>query len=141
MDWNFTSLRRSADDQIIAGICGGLGQYTPVPALIWRLVFVLSLLAGGAGLLVYALMWWLMPTSSSTGAEAGATWNLHALRRSDTDHQLGGVCSGLAEFTPVPAWIWRVAFVALVFAGGIGVAAYLLLWLLLPKTEIATSGA
>jgi phage shock protein PspC (stress-responsive transcriptional regulator) len=139
MDWNLAELRKSTSDRMLDGICGGLGEYTPVPALAWRLIFVLSLLAGGAGLLVYVLMWWLMPTADSTGAGAGTAWNLEALHRSDTDRQIEGVCGGLGECTPIPSWLWRVAFVSLVFAGGIGAIAYLLLWIFVPKVSRALS--
>ena len=44
----------------------------------------------------------------------------------------GGVCGGLAEHTGIDSLIWRVAFVALTFAGGTGVLVYLLLWVLMP---------
>lgn len=133
MDWKLQQLRKSATDRLLVGVCGGLGEYTPVPALVWRVVFVLTTLSGGAGLIVYLVMWWLMPAEDSTGATAGNTWNLHALRRSATDCQVEGVCGGLGEYTPVPSWLWRVAFVGLIFAGGIGLLGYALLWLFVPK--------
>ncbi len=54
------------------------------------------------------------------------------LRRSRTDKVLGGVSGGLAEYTGIDALLWRVGFIALVFAGGTGILVYLLLWLLMP---------
>ena len=81
MNWDLQQLRKSATDQKLDGICGGLGEHTPVPALVWRVAFVILAVCGGAGLLVYLLMWWLMPAADSTGAAAGSAWNLHALRR------------------------------------------------------------
>ncbi|MFN2127065.1 MAG: PspC domain-containing protein [Anaerolineales bacterium] len=55
-------LRRSHDDRIIAGICGGLGEFFGISPLWFRLAFLLSLLPGGIpGLLVYAIMWIVIP--------------------------------------------------------------------------------
>jgi len=51
---------------------------------------------------------------------------------------LGGVAGGLAEHTGVDAVLWRVAFVALTVAGGSGVLAYALLWLLMPAGDDLT---
>jgi phage shock protein PspC (stress-responsive transcriptional regulator) len=141
MDWQLQQLRKSDTDRILAGICGGLGEYTPVPTLVWRVIFVLATLSGGAGVIAYLLMWWLMPAANSTGATAGKAWNLHALHRSVTDREVAGVCGGLGEYTPIPSWLWRVAFVGLIFAGGVGLLAYALLWLFVPNAEPATSDA
>jgi phage shock protein PspC (stress-responsive transcriptional regulator) len=35
----------------------------------------------------------------------------------DRDRKIAGVCGGFGEYTPVPAWLWRVAF-SPVFVGG-----------------------
>lgn len=55
------ALRRSRDDRWIAGVCGGLAKSTAMESWVWRLIFSLLLLCGGAGLLVYALMWIFVP--------------------------------------------------------------------------------
>ena len=54
------------------------------------------------------------------------------LLRSRTDLLVGGVAAGLARHTGVDALLWRLGFVALVFAGGSGFFLYLALWLLVP---------
>jgi phage shock protein PspC (stress-responsive transcriptional regulator) len=135
MAWELQKLRKSSSDRVFTGICGGLGEYTPVPTVAWRIAFVILTISGGVGALVYLLMWWLMPSADSTGATAGHEWNLQALRRSTTDCEFEGVCGGLGEYTPIPSWLWRVAFVALVFASGIGLLAYVLIWAFVPKAE------
>ncbi len=46
---------------------------------------------------------------------------------------IGGVCSGVAEYFDVdPVWV-RVAFVLLALANGLGILAYLLLWIFIPR--------
>ncbi|MGY2079227.1 PspC domain-containing protein [Modestobacter sp. SYSU DS0657] len=54
------------------------------------------------------------------------------LRRDRSRLMVGGVAAGLAEHTGIDALLWRIGFVALVFAGGSGIALYLALWLLMP---------
>jgi len=54
-------LRRSATDKMLGGVCGGLAEHTGVDSLIWRAAFVAVTVAGGAGVLVYLLLWVLMP--------------------------------------------------------------------------------
>ncbi|MGY2129873.1 PspC domain-containing protein [Blastococcus sp. SYSU DS0617] len=63
------------------------------------------------------------------------------LRRSRTDKMLGGVSGGLAQYSGIDPLLWRVGFVALAFAGGFGVLAYALLWLLMPADPVAGAGA
>ena len=53
-------LRRSSADAMLGGVCGGLAAHTGIDALIWRIGVVALTLAGGAGPLVYLLLWVLM---------------------------------------------------------------------------------
>lgn len=54
-------LTRSRTDRRIAGVAGGLAEHTGVDALLWRVALVALTLAGGCGVLVYGLLWLLMP--------------------------------------------------------------------------------
>jgi phage shock protein PspC (stress-responsive transcriptional regulator) len=55
-------LRRSRSDRMLAGICGGLGDYFGVDPVAFRILFVLLALPGGLpGLLPYILMWIVIP--------------------------------------------------------------------------------
>ena len=54
-------LTRSTDDQMIAGVAAGLANYLNVDVTIVRLLFVIALLTGGHGFLIYLIMWMLMP--------------------------------------------------------------------------------
>ncbi len=53
---------------------------------------------------------------------------------------LGGVSGGLAQYSGIDPLLFRVGFVALAFAGGFGVLAYALLWLLMPVDPAAGEG-
>jgi phage shock protein C len=55
------SLARSRHDRVFGGVCGGLGKHTDLPAWAWRVIFCLTLLYFGAGLLIYILLWIFLP--------------------------------------------------------------------------------
>jgi phage shock protein C len=55
-------LTRSRSNRIIAGVCGGLGNYFGVNPWIFRILFVLLVFPGGVpGLLLYFLLALVMP--------------------------------------------------------------------------------
>ena len=54
--------RRSEADKWIGGVCGGLGRSTGIESWVWRLLFTVLLLFGGAGALVYVLLWIFVPS-------------------------------------------------------------------------------
>jgi len=66
-----------------------------------------------------------------------AVASINALRRSQSERWLGGVCGGLGQFTGVSAWVWRLFFALLVLCAGTGVLAYLLLWFFVPEEQAA----
>ena len=53
-------LRRSSTDKMVGGVCGGLAEHTGIDGLVWRVGFIALTFAGGAGILVYLLLWVLM---------------------------------------------------------------------------------
>ncbi|NEK95970.1 PspC domain-containing protein [Modestobacter muralis] len=58
-------LRRSRDDRVIGGVAGGLAEYTGIDALLWRVGAIALTVVGGSGVIVYALLWLLMPSAPS----------------------------------------------------------------------------
>jgi phage shock protein PspC (stress-responsive transcriptional regulator) len=59
--------------------------------------------------------------------------NLRNLSKSKTDCVIGGVCGGLGTYTPIPAWMWRAAFLVALLVFGTGGLAYVILWIALPE--------
>jgi phage shock protein PspC (stress-responsive transcriptional regulator) len=53
--------RRSTSDRWLGGVCGGLAVSTGVESWIWRILFTLLLFAGGAGLILYIVLWIFVP--------------------------------------------------------------------------------
>lgn len=55
-------LYRSKKDRLLAGVCGGLGEYTGIDPTIWRVILVVLLLPGGLpGAIPYSLLWIIVP--------------------------------------------------------------------------------
>jgi phage shock protein C len=56
-------LRRSGTDRMLGGVCGGLAEYSGIDAVLWRVGAVGLTLTGGAGVVVYLLLWVLLPSA------------------------------------------------------------------------------
>jgi phage shock protein C len=54
-------LYRSRNDRMIAGVCGGLGQFLGMDPTIIRLIFVVAVLVGFAGVLAYLILAVVIP--------------------------------------------------------------------------------
>jgi len=46
---------------MLGGVCGGLGEHLNIDPTIVRLVFIILALAGGPGILIYIILWLIMP--------------------------------------------------------------------------------
>lgn len=55
-------LRRSHDDRILSGLCGGLGDFFGVDPILFRVAFVLLAFAGGGGLVLYLVLTLVVPS-------------------------------------------------------------------------------
>src|SRR5690242_8325521 len=55
----------SRDGKMIAGVCAGLAEQFGISVTILRLAFVLGTLIGGPGLVVYVVLWVVMPYRSA----------------------------------------------------------------------------
>jgi phage shock protein C len=60
-------LTKSKRDEWLGGVCGGLGEHTPLPSWVWRLVFLLLLCCYGTGVLLYVLLWICLPEPLQEG--------------------------------------------------------------------------
>lgn len=57
-------LFRSEKDRMIGGVCGGLAEYFSIDSTIVRLIFALIVIYGGSGLILYIILWIVVPTES-----------------------------------------------------------------------------
>ncbi len=61
-------LRRTGRDRRIAGVAGGLARHLDIDPVILRVAFVVLIFFGGAGLILYAAVWLLVPRDGSDTA-------------------------------------------------------------------------
>ncbi len=59
-------LYRDPQNRVLGGVCAGLGIYFNTDPLVFRLIFIIALLFFGSALLVYVLMWIIVPEARTT---------------------------------------------------------------------------
>ena len=69
---NDKKLYRSSSDMMLAGVCGGLGEYFGIDGTVMRVIFViLTVLMGGlGGVVVYVILWLIMPEAPGAADSA-----------------------------------------------------------------------
>ena len=58
-------LYRDTDDALIAGVASGLGKYFGLDPIWFRLAFIALLFAGGSSILIYIILWLLVPEAKT----------------------------------------------------------------------------
>ena len=69
-------LKRSRTDRMVAGVCGGIGEYLGIDPNVIRLVWVIiTIFSFGTGVLAYLLAWLIIPEEAppATGTESSGT--------------------------------------------------------------------
>ena len=74
-------LRRSGTDRMLGGVCGGLAEYSGIDAVLWRVGAVGLTVAGGAGVVVYLLLWVLLPSAPLPAGRVAPSSAAHLRRR------------------------------------------------------------
>jgi phage shock protein PspC (stress-responsive transcriptional regulator) len=102
-------LRRCRTDRKLAGVCGGLGAYTNVDPIIFRVLFAVFSLFGGFGLLLYGVAWLFIPEEDDDRSEAQ-----HLFRDGRTSAgalwAIAATVVGLLIFVAIAANEWDVVF-------------------------------
>jgi phage shock protein PspC (stress-responsive transcriptional regulator) len=128
-------LTRSRANGNIAGVCAGLAEYLDVDVVLVRAAWVVFSIVPGAiigGVIAYLAAWLMIPEAT----EPAPLRPGRRLTRSVTDSKVAGVCGGLAEYFGVDATPIRLLWVILsILCGAIvlGVLAYLVAWLIIPR--------
>jgi phage shock protein PspC (stress-responsive transcriptional regulator) len=150
-------LYRSENDKMLGGVCGGVAAYLKIDSSIVRILFALLTLGFGTGILVYLVLWVVLPPKSMVT-------NIRKRLFRDSDHRvIGGVASGLAAYFNIDVWIPRIIFclpiivgvirslfrhiwldfdnsfsvLANGFGGGL-TTIYIILWIVLPEARTAS---
>jgi len=112
-------LRRSIDNRMLGGVCGGLGQYFNTDPVWFRLAFVLVTLAGGAGILIYLIAWLVIPQAEPGHPQTGNPADIGTQGPMMVGVALVGIGLMLLVNTLVP-WFDRVIWPLAVIAAGSG---------------------
>ena len=83
-------LHRSKDDRWLAGVCGGIAEYFNVDSTLIRVLFILFGFAVGGGILIYIILWIIMPEAADdhvASSEPEADSGEAASSESDADSQ------------------------------------------------------
>jgi len=125
-------LYRSSRDSVLAGVCGGIGEYFAVDSVIIRLLWVVFTLMGGAGLIAYIIAAIIIPKDETykpledayTRENAGSGSGSERRDRGDSNRSTSLVLGAilvmfgafvlLRDFIP---WIPRDVFLAAVLIG------------------------
>jgi len=62
-------LYRSKNEKVIAGVAGGLGEYFETDPVLFRIMFVFLVLWGGAGILFYLILMFIIPKEGGQSAK------------------------------------------------------------------------
>jgi phage shock protein PspC (stress-responsive transcriptional regulator) len=66
---NIKKLYRSRDNVMVAGVAAGLADFLDIDPTIVRLLFAFSIFLGGTGVLVYFVMWLVVPEAPVASSE------------------------------------------------------------------------
>jgi hypothetical protein len=144
------SLFRNEYDKMLGGVCSGLSSYLRIDTTIVRVIFALFTLgAFGTGLLVYIILWAVLPSKVMENKMKRRLYR-------DADRRvIAGVCSGIANYFNIAVWIPRLIFILPVILGtfkvithpffvpivsfsGTLTLTYLILWAVIPKAITAS---
>src|SRR5579859_2171500 len=126
-------LVRDQSRKVLGGVCAGLAHYFGIDPVWPRLIFALLTLGYGGGLLVYIILWIVLPVESLE-EESG----VKKMYRNPGSKVLGGVAGGIAAFFGSDVILIRVLFVILAFFGGFGILLYIILWISIPEAKTIT---
>ena len=63
---HYRRIYRDPDNRILGGVCSGMGAYFNMDPLVFRVLFLLITLLGGAGILIYLILWIVVPEARTT---------------------------------------------------------------------------
>jgi phage shock protein PspC (stress-responsive transcriptional regulator) len=128
------TLMRDMNRKILGGVCAGLGHYFNIDPVWPRLLFVLLLFGYGVILLVYIVMWIILPPSSDIVEEP----TFKKMYRDPDKKVISGVSAGIAAFFGTDIAVIRLLFVVLSIFGGFGILLYIVMWIILPEAKTIT---
>ncbi|MFN3852454.1 MAG: PspC domain-containing protein [Spirosomataceae bacterium] len=136
-----TKIYRDTKRKGLGGVLAGLSHHWQVDVVWIRILFLVLFLgllpaAGISGFLFlgYFIAWIVLPPNANLEENT----NIKKFYRDSDNNVIGGVSSGLAAYFGTDVVIFRLIFVALIFAGGLGIILYIILWAVAPTAQTLT---
>ena len=98
-------LYRNDTDKLLGGVCSGIANYLRVDPTIVRLVFALMIFGAGTGVLLYILLWIILPSKPLV-----TNISSKRLYRNPEEKVIAGVASGISAYFDIAVWIPRLIF-------------------------------
>lgn len=111
-------LHRSEVNKVIAGVCGGLGEYLDIDPTLIRVIFILLTVFGGSGILLYLILWLIIPLGKDTTGVSGGRFKegtdrfRERAREVAQDIRIGGKGQNQAD---IWGWVILIFGIALLF--------------------------
>jgi phage shock protein C len=99
-------LYRSQTDQMIAGVAAGIAEHFDLDPTLIRLAFVLITLIGGSGVIVYIILWIILPTRPNVSTEPEETIHENLEEIKDRAHAFA-----TRTHTPHSRSLWGLLFI------------------------------
>ena len=120
---NNKRLERDLQNKVLGGVCSGLGNYFEIDPTIWRVLFFLLFWLGLSGLLIYIILWMVMPAklSGPNVQDAEIVGEGGEVKKSNGNMTAGliligiGAISLLARYVPQISWhtAWPIILIAI----------------------------
>lgn len=81
----YNRMYRDPDRRIIGGVCSGMASYWNIDPWLTRVIFIILALPGGLGILIYVVLWIVLPEAKSTAQKIemkGDPVNIHNIKDS-----------------------------------------------------------
>ncbi len=121
---NNQRLERDLQNRVLGGVCSGLGNYFGVDPTIWRVLFFILFWLGLSGLLIYIILWMVMPAGQPQSNQSAFVQDAETVgepRKSSGNMTAGIILIGigaialLTRYIPQISWrtIWPVILIAI----------------------------
>lgn len=93
---NNKRLERDLQNKAIGGVCSGLANYFDMDPAFWRVLFFFLFFFGCSGLLIYLILWAVMPSKKDYGvSDAEVHQDVASEPTSDQKKRNGNMAAGL----------------------------------------------
>lgn len=133
---NNKRLERDLRTKVLGGVCSGLGNYFDMDPTFWRILFFILFFAGCSGLLIYIILWIVMPVGESQPGVNNDPQNIIIDPNGEPAKSKGQLMGGLIMIAIGGLWLtaryipqinWHTAWPVILIVLGI--------FLIIPKKE------